>query len=73
MKINNNKNTYKPPFIVVLLDAMDAYYYADVMEKMEEVTKVETYEKAVAIADALFVVKNHGSTSTNGLERRVRI
>src|SRR3989344_1860490 len=67
MKINNNKNTYKPPFIVVLLDAMDAYYYADVMEKMEEVTKVETYEKAVAIADALFVVKNHGWESLQAM------
>lgn len=67
MKINNDKNTYKPPFIVVLLDAMDAYYYADVMDKMEEVTKTETYEKAVAIADALFVVKNYGWESLQAM------
>ncbi|MBI5401065.1 MAG: HD domain-containing protein [Candidatus Yonathbacteria bacterium] len=67
MKINNDKSTYKPPFTVVLLDAMDAYYYADVMEKMEEVARVETYEKAVAIADALFVVKNHGWESLQAM------
>lgn len=67
MKINNDKATYIPPFSVVLLDAMDAYYYADVMDKMEEVTKVETYEKAVAIADALFVVKNQGWESLQAM------
>jgi len=59
MEINSDKSTYKPPFSVVLLDAMDAYYYADVMDKMEEITKLEDYEKAVAIADAFFVVKNY--------------
>ncbi|MDO8569238.1 MAG: hypothetical protein Q7R89_00390 [bacterium] len=67
MRINNDKATYIQPFSVVLLDAMDAYYYADVMDKMEEVTKVETYEKAVAIADALFVVKNHGWESLQAM------
>ncbi len=67
MRINNDKATYLPPFSVVLLDAMDAYYYADVMDKMIEVTKVETYEKAVAIADALFVVKNQGWESLQAM------
>lgn len=35
MNIHSDKSTYKPPYSVVLLDATDAYYYADIMEKME--------------------------------------
>jgi hypothetical protein len=60
MRINEDKTTYKPPFTVILLDAMDAYYYADVMDKMEEVAKEEDLDKAIALADALFVEKNKG-------------
>ena len=26
MNINKNKNTYQPPYSVVILDALDAYY-----------------------------------------------
>lgn len=59
MKINSDESTYKPPFSVVILDAMDAYYYADVMEKMDLFDKIEDYKKAVDVANALFVVKNY--------------
>src|SRR3989338_1547121 len=67
MKINNDKSTYKPPFSIVLVDAMDAYYYADVMGKMEEVGKEEDLGKAIAIADALFVLKNKGWESLRAM------
>ena len=67
MNINNDKSTYKPPFSVVLLDAMDAYYYADIMGKMEQVATLEDYGKAVALADALFVTKNYGWESLQAM------
>src|SRR3989344_1709311 len=67
MRINEDKTTYKPPYTVVLLDAMDAYYYADVMDKMEEVAKEEDLGKAIALADALFVTKNHGWESLKAM------
>lgn len=51
--------TYKPPFKIVLLDATDAYYYADVMAEMEEFDTVEDLDVAKALADSLFVVKNY--------------
>ena len=59
MTINTDKTTYKPPFQVIVLDATDAYYYADLMDKMELFDTVERYELAVALADALFVEKNY--------------
>ncbi len=67
MRINENKTTYKPPFSIVVLDAMDAYYYADVMDKMELAGKEEDLGKAIAIADALFVMKNHGWESLQAM------
>lgn len=67
MKINEDKTTYKPPFTIVLLDALDAYYYADVMDKMEEVGKDENLENAIAIADALFREKNKGQESLQAM------
>lgn len=67
MKINEDKTTYKSPYTVVLLDAMDAFYYADVMSNMEEVAKEESLEKAIATADALFVEKNKGWESLEAM------
>ena len=67
MRINEDKTTYKPPFIIVLMDMMDAYYYADVVDKMEEVGKEEDLGKAIAIADALFVLKNKGWESLQAM------
>ena len=58
MHVNRNANTYKPPFTVVPLDAMDAYYYADVMDNMKPVGTFDNLNKAKAISDALFVLKN---------------
>ncbi len=59
MKINKDSATHKLPYTVVLLDATDAFYYADIMENMESVDIFEDLEKAKALADALFVVKNY--------------
>jgi len=67
MRINEDKTTYKPPYTVVLLDAMDAYYYADVMDKMEEVAKEKDLDKAIALADTLFVEKNQGWESLKAM------
>ncbi len=67
MRINEDKTTYKPPFIIVLMDMMDAYYYADVVDKMEEVGKEEDLGKAIAVADALFVLKNKGWESLQAM------
>ena len=58
MNINTNKDARVGPFKVVILDAMDAYYYADVMDKMELYSEVADYGVAVALADALFVTHN---------------
>ena len=59
MKINRDKKSYKPPFKVVLLDAQDAYYYADIMDRMEEFDTVENLTIAKELANALFVTKNY--------------
>ena len=58
MKVNTDKTTYKSPFRVTVIDAMDAYYYADVMGKVESVTTIETYDSAVKLADEIFIKKN---------------
>jgi hypothetical protein len=67
MNINSDKSTYKPPYSVVLLGAMDAYYYADIMDKMEQVATLKEYGKAVALADALFVTKNYNWESLQAM------
>ena len=55
MNIDNDKSRYKPPFSVVLLDAIDANHYSDIIGKMDQAASLEDYGKAVALADALFV------------------
>lgn len=67
VNINSDASTYKPPFVVVLMDATDAYYYADIMESMEIVKKFEDLGKACAYADALFVLKNIGWESLEAM------
>lgn len=60
MNINRKSETYEPPFTVVLCDALDAYYYADIFEdKMYPVIEIKNFNKAKAYADALFVIKNY--------------
>jgi hypothetical protein len=59
MKINSDEKTFKPPYKVVLLDAMDAFYYADIMDKMEEYDSTENLELAKKLSDALFIIKNY--------------
>ena len=59
MNINNDRSTYVAPYKVVLFDALDAFYYADVMEKMEQINEIEDLGKACAYADAVFVIKNY--------------
>ncbi len=59
MNINNDKSTYVAPYKVVLFDALDAFYYADVMDKMEEINEIDDYDKACAYANAIFVIKNY--------------
>jgi hypothetical protein len=59
MRITLDKSTYQPPFSVVLLDATDAYYYADFMGRVEEAYNVEQFGRAIALCDALFVKSNY--------------
>ena len=61
MKINKDASTYKPPFLVILIDALDSYYYADVFEedKMQSFDKFDDLRKAKIVADALFILKNY--------------
>ncbi|MCL4387191.1 hypothetical protein M1307_02205 [Patescibacteria group bacterium] len=59
MNINRNEATHILPYKVVLLDATDAYYYADVMDNMEEFATIENFNVAKDLADALFVIKNY--------------
>ena len=58
MNINTDLTTYKPPFKVIVIDAMDAYYYADIMWTVEPKTIMETYETAIKLADEIFIEKN---------------
>jgi hypothetical protein len=60
MKINKVFSTYKAPFVILIIDAFDAYYYADIMEngRHQKFAKVDTYELAVTLADANFIIKN---------------
>lgn len=59
MRINNDISTYKAPFTIVLFDAWDAYYYADLIDDMYEIDKLENLEVAKALAIALFISKNY--------------
>lgn len=61
MKINKDASTYRPPFLVVLIDTFDSYYYADVFEeyKMQPFDKFDDLKKAKVVADALFITKNY--------------
>ncbi len=59
VQINRDPKTFKPPFRVILFDAMDAYYYADVMDGMSLVDTLPSLAKAETLARALFVVKNY--------------
>lgn len=59
MNINLDETTYKPPYRVVILDAMDAFYYADIMDNMEEFDTVESLKMAKKLADSLFIIKNY--------------
>ncbi len=59
VKINKEVSSYKTPYKIVLLDAMDTYYYADVMDNMEVFDTLDSLEVAKALADSLFVIKNY--------------
>lgn len=59
MKINSDVSTYIPPFKVVILDATDAYYYADIMDHMEQFDQLESLALAKKVADALFITHNY--------------
>lgn len=59
MKINKDVSSYIPPFTIVLIDAKDAYYYADLMGQWEEIVALDDLNKAIDIADAFFVIKNY--------------
>ena len=54
-----------PPFRVILMDAIDAYYYADLYDDLKGEPRmflfdtVENEKVAKQLADALFVVKNY--------------
>lgn len=60
MNINKKIEDRKAPFSVVVLDMMDRYYYADVVDEMGLYKKLDDYGKAIALADALFVINNYG-------------
>jgi len=73
MKINEDIKTYKFPYNVILMDATDAYYYADIYEdigfgpRMLLFDTVEDLGVARALADALFVVKNYNWESLEAM------
>lgn len=59
MVINKDISTYKKPYTVTILDATDAYYYADVMDIMMPFDTFDDLEKAKTVSDAIFVIKNY--------------
>ena len=66
--INTNESDRVPPFEIVILDAMDMAYLADVMEdRMYLFDTLEDYGIGVALADALFVTKNYGWKSLQAM------
>jgi len=60
MKINNDMATYMAPYTIMIVDAFDAYYYADIILGKESkiFAHVDTIELAKTLADALFITKN---------------
>ncbi|MBI3385634.1 hypothetical protein HY031_00965 [Candidatus Gottesmanbacteria bacterium] len=60
MNINRDEATYQPPFTILIIDALDAYYYADIIEGEENelFARIDTYPLAKTLADALFITKN---------------
>lgn len=67
MNINKDASSYTSPFLVVLIDTLDSYYYADVFEedKMQPFDKFNDLKKAQTVADALFILKNYKWVSLN--------
>jgi len=59
MKFNRDTKTFKKPFTIILFDATDAYYYADIMGKMSEVDTLDDLELAKKVADSLFIFQNY--------------
>ena len=59
MKINKDSSTHTLPYTVVLIDATDAYYYADIMGEWQEIDKLDDLNKAKELADAYFTIKNY--------------
>lgn len=60
MEINKDTSTFKAPFLIRIMDAFDSFYYADFFNggQNEDFAKVDTFELAETIADALFISKN---------------
>ncbi len=60
LRINTKKSTFQAPFTIMILDAFDCYYYADFYNGGENQTfaRVDTFELAKTLADALFATKN---------------
>lgn len=61
VKIKNHRSEEDGPFTIVIIDAVDADYFADLFDedRMEPISTQESFAKAKAIADALFVLKNN--------------
>lgn len=59
MNINENVSSYIPPYEVIIFDMLDAFYWADVVEKMELFDTIDDLGRARAVADALFVLKHY--------------
>lgn len=57
--INSDEKSFVPPYKVIILDATDAFYYADIMESVEIFDTINNLIQAKKIADALFIVKNY--------------
>jgi len=59
MRINKDKSTYVPPYKIMILDATDAYYYADIMDNMKLFDEVNSLSLAKLLADSLFIIHNY--------------
>ncbi|MFH0863998.1 MAG: hypothetical protein V1858_02845 [Candidatus Gottesmanbacteria bacterium] len=59
MQIDKDKSTYVLPYQVIILDATDAYYYADIMDNMKLFDETDSLSLAEKLADALFIVYNY--------------
>ncbi len=62
---SEKQKEFKAPFKVILMDAIDAYYYADIYDdlygepRMFLFDELQDFGVAKALANALFVVKNY--------------